>query len=959
MLSIYKASAGSGKTYTLTHKYIDLLLAQSNIQQAHRHILAVTFTKKATAEMKERILRELSKAPQDSPERKALIAILQDYTHFAVSTIDGFFQLVVRQFARELGLPALFNLTLDTEEVVNQAVDDLTFHGDNEWLHDYIEDNIHSGKGWNPKEDIQKFAKDLLTEQVRELLPLIQSQLDDLEFMRAYKAQLQAQALEEAAKPKKEQDLTAAVILKHLNELGTLSAIAKQIEQTNKEQNRLPISDINHLLARVVQSVDSAFVYEKLGSRYHHFMIDEFQDTSKLQWENFKPLIEESNAYGHTNMVVGDVKQSIYRWRNSDWRLLDHEVENSIPQHDLPPMKTNYRSSEVVVKANNEIFERYVDWAANKLNADLKELSDTTRSELLRSCYSTLRQEPHSKEQGYVHIEFLKAEKRTQANEEALERVPAIIDDLIARHVPYQQIAILVRGNKEAQEIAQYLIEKGYPIQTAEGLLLSSHPTIEIIICLLSLTLTPNDQVLQARLQIALQKISQAQPASPDATGAQIDLRRNSGAPADGTVGLGATREAAVSEEVLSERTEKSVVLPLYDLVQHIIDQYRLADIPGAIPYLTAFQDLVYSFIASSPAHVAAFLDYWHRCETKATIPASSSNAISIMTIHKAKGLEWQAVIIPYCSWPYAKSKPDTEKLLWIDTRTLSTIHHPPSTIHHPQSTGLALLPIQFSKDLLKTAFQEQYADELLSLYLDNLNLTYVAFTRAKNELYVFGQDVHALTRKPQFPTIDHLLSELYPNGLIIGEQKPYNKQEDTATDSDSLTTYEAVYHSVPLGSRLTLRTRVLRDDATALDIRDLGIAMHDWLAGIVIPADRETALNKLIARGQVRETDIPELQQRMNQFMTFVEEGKYDWFKPHEQVLCEQDILLKSGHTERPDRVMIDGKKAVIIDYKFGSEHKQTYQEQVRDYVSYFEAMGYTTEGYIVYVTLQKVDKV
>ena len=916
MLSIYKASAGSGKTYTLTHKYIELLLKQANIQQAHRHILAVTFTKKATAEMKERIIRELSKAPQDSAEHQALVAILQDYTHFAVSTIDGFFQLVVRQFARELGLPALFNLTLDAEEVVNQAVDDLTFQGYNEWLRDYIQDNIRSGEGWNPKGDIQKFAKNLLTEQVQRLLPLIQSQLDDLAFMRAYKAKLQAIAKEQEAKPNKEQDLTAAVILKHLNELGTLSAIAKQIEQTNKEQNRLPISDINHLLARVIQSVESAFVYEKIGSQYYHFMIDEFQDTSQLQWENFKPLIEESNSYGHANMVVGDVKQSIYRWRNSDWRLLDYKVQDSIAQHDLPPMDTNFRSSEVVVNANNEIFERYVDWAANKLTADLKILSDTTRADQLRSCYSTLHQKSHSTEQGYVHMEFFPINKQAEAKAAALERVPAIIDDLIDRHVPYKQIAILVRDNKDAQAIAGDLIEKGYPIQTAEGLLIRSNPTIEIIVCLLSLMLTPDNQVLQARLKIALQKIGHAS---------------------------------------LDENDTLSDTLPLYDLVQEIIDRYGLAEVAGAIPYLTAFQDLVYSFIASSPAHVAAFLDYWHRREAKATIPASGSDAISIMTIHKAKGLEWQAVIIPYCTWPYAKSKKESEKLLWIDTRDMSDMDDPSSIV---TEGGLALLPIQFSSNLLKTAFREHYADELLSLYLDNLNLTYVAFTRAKNELYVFGQDVHALTRKPQYPGVDILLSELYPNGLEMGEKKPYSPQEESLTNQPS-TTQGAVYHSVPLGQRLTLRTRVLRDDATALDIRDLGIAMHDWLAGIITPADRETALRRLVIAGQVREADIPKLQQQMDRFMAFIEANDYDWFKPHEQVLCEQDILLPSGHTQRPDRVMIDGKRAVIIDYKFGSEHKQTYQEQVRDYVSYFESMGYATEGYIVYVNLQKIDKV
>ncbi len=920
MLSIYKASAGSGKTYTLTHQYIDMLL-KDRTDQAHRHILAVTFTKKATAEMKQRILSLLSQAPVDSPEHKALIAILQDYTHFAVSTIDGFFQLVVRQFARELGLPAQFNLTLDTDAVVEQAVDDLIFQGYTDWMRDYVEDNIRAGKNWNPKDDIKTFAKELMNEQVRTLLPLIQSQLDDVTFMRAYKAELQQIADAENLKPKKEQDLTAAVILKHLNELGTLSAIAKQIEITNREQNRLPISDINHLLARVIGSVESAFVYEKLGPRFHHFMIDEFQDTSQLQWANFRPLVEESNANSYANMIVGDVKQSIYRWRNSDWKLLDHTVEQQIAQHTLPPMTKNFRSSATIVNANNEIFKGYVGWAANKLTEDLKSLDGTSRAGRLMSCYSTLRQEPVSTEPGYIHMQFFKVEKAPEAKEEAMKALPAILDDLIARHVPAKEIAILVRNGNEAQRIAHELIEKGYPIQTAEGLLLSSHPAIEIIVCLLSLTLTPDDQVLQARLKIALQKAF---------------------SPQDGPSG-----EADLS----AQRSFSEMVLPLYDLVQYIIDQYSLADIPGAIPYLTAFQDLVYTFVATSPAHVAAFLDYWHRCETKATIPASSTEAISVMTIHKAKGLEWQAVILPFCSWPYAKSRMDSDKLLWIDTRTLPSDSIIPVS---PERPPLPLLPIPFTKDLLKTSFREAYADELLNLYLDNLNLAYVAFTRAKNELYVFGQDIHSCSRKPSYPTVDHLLSDLYPDGLEIGTRAEY---QDSQLDQETTEKLSAVYHSVPLGQRLTLRTRVLRDEATSLDIRDLGIVMHDWLAKIIVPSDAERELDKLIALGQVRALDIPELNRLKDDVFALAK--PYHWFDPHDEVLCEQDILLKSGHTERPDRVMIDGKKATIIDYKFGSEHKQSYQEQVRDYVSYFNQMGYTTTGYLVYVNLHKVEQV
>ena len=913
MLDIYKASAGSGKTYTLTHRYIDMLLAHPSDPRPHSHILAVTFTKKATAEMKHRIIDELNKAGDNTEQRRVLINILQDYTHFAVSTIDGFFQLVVRLFARELGLPALFNLTLDTNEVVNEAVDQLTFKGYNEWLRDYVRDNIRSGKNWNPKENIRTISQYLMTEEVHQLLPLIQDQLDDVCFMRAYKSRLQEAESAEKCKPKKEQDFTASIVLAHLNELGTLSAIARQIEETNKEQNRLPISDINHLLLRITQSIDAAFVYEKLGTRYHHFMIDEFQDTSALQWLNFMPLIVESNANGHANLIVGDVKQSIYRWRNSDWKLLATEVEKQIADHRLPPMDTNYRSSAVVVNANNDIFERYLDWAANHLDEDLKSLNESSRSTILRDSYSTLRQKPHSTEPGYVHLEFFPVAKRNEANEAALDRLPAIIDDLIKRHIPMKEIAIIVRFGREAQEVARFLIEHNYPIQTAEGLLLASHPVIEIIVCLLSLTLTPEDTLIKARLQLALNKI----------------------------------------QGELHTQQEGLEVLPLYDLVQSIIDEYHLADVPGAIPYLTTFQDLVYSFVTTSPAHVASFLDYWHQRESSATIPASSAEAISITTIHKAKGLEWQAVIIPFCSWPYAKSKLDSDKLLWIDTRNLSTPH---SSLYKE----LSLLPIQFTKNLLNSDFKEAYADELLSLYLDNLNLTYVAFTRAKNELYVFGQDVHSVARKSPYPSVDYILSELYPEGLEMGEKQSFVSKQRLMSESscsDGTTILNAIYHSEELGDRLRLRTRVLQNETDQLDIRDLGIVMHDWLAEITVPEDKERSLQKLIAAGQVREADLPDLTQRMEDFLSFADQ--YDWFKPHEQVLCEKDILLPSGHTQRPDRVMIDGKRAVIIDYKFGSEHKQTYQEQVRDYVSYFESMGYTTEGYIVYVTLQKVDKV
>ncbi len=896
MLSIYKASAGSGKTYTLTHEYIRLLLADPNEQRAYRHILAVTFTKKATEEMKQRILAELNKAPEDSQERQALVHILQDYTHFAVSTIDGFFQMVVRQFAHELGLPALFNLSLDNEEIVEQAVDDLIF---NDWIRDFTIDNIQQGKRWNPKEDIKKFAVYLLKEQVQQMLPLIKPKIQNLTFMRDFKAQLLT-----AVEAK---DKTAIEIYKHFNELGTMVAIAEQIERTNKEQKRLPIADINQLLLRVTNNSSTPFIYEKLGTSFHHFMIDEFQDTSKAQWLNFRPLIEESNANGHANMVVGDVKQSIYRFRNSDWKQLAVEVAKDFPNHKMPKMENNYRSAREVVETNNALFEQYLPWVAEHYTAAMgKKHPQPERAQQLLDSYNTVRQEVKSNQKGYVQFTFLPTETPAQAEEMALDQIPAIIDNARQRGVPFREIAILARAAKDVQLISQFLIEKGYPIQTAEGLLLSKHPAITIIVCSLLLQLNPQDTLTQARLQLALEQTGIEQTSINDLT-----------------------------------------CLPLYDLVQAIIDTYHLEQLPNAIPYLTTFQDIVYEFISSHPAHIAAFLEYWQHRETKIQIPCPASEAIQVMTIHKAKGLEWDIVLIPFLNWSIGPSKQDSFKLLWCDTRTITDAQC-------PLTHELDLIPVQFTQKLLDTDFVDAYAEELMNLYMDNTNLTYVAFTRPKRELYAFGQ-AFATEGKKKPTNIGQALSILYPDGITVGEPTPYLKNLDSLECLDSLE-QQGIYQSVPLNNRLILRTRNLAEPAT-LDIRDLGIIMHDWLAGIVTYEDAPAAFEKIQREGRIRPEDTDDLQTQMKRFLAFAR--SYGWFNKHEQVLCERDILLSDGHTLRPDRVMIDGDVATIIDYKFGSEHKREYQEQVREYITLYGQMGYKVEGYIVYVNLQKVDQV
>lgn len=616
MLNIYKASAGSGKTYTLAREYIRLLLLASlRDERAHSRILAVTFTKKATAEMKMRILKELNtlaKSPKQSNYYKdfikelslteaelqtraseRLIALLEDYTHFAVSTIDGFFQQVVRQFARELALPATYNLTLDTEEVIEQAVDDILFavhHTQDaqaeDWLKEFAMHNVAQHNAWNPRESMQELAQCLMTEQLQIQLTAIRPLLTDKNLLRTYRKKLEAcvATFESAGlKGKRRNSMseeqlqivqdaaTAEAILSNLNALGTLSDIAEQIRLTNIAENRLPISDINLLLNRVIDGSDTPFVYEKIGTRIQHFMIDEFQDTSILQWANFLPLIRESVDQGRDNLIVGDIKQSIYRFRNSDWHLLEG-VHRQIKENAQPEMKTNFRSSGVIVEANNQLFKQYVDYAAEALNSEVG-VDNVDYGKTIRSAYSTLHQEPKHKEMpGRYELTFFDTTDKNALQQLSLDAMIEVVRDAVGRDIPTGDIAVLVRSRKEASLVASRLMEEGYEVESAEGLLLASHPAVEMLIMLLSLSLHPGDEMLTARLRLAVasHRYQDQQEALQFAMGDEP---------------LWSEEEQAILSEA-----EK---LPLYEQMQLLIDGLQLTEWERAEAYLTDRKSVV------------------------------------------------------------------------------------------------------------------------------------------------------------------------------------------------------------------------------------------------------------------------------------------------------------------------------------------------------------------------------
>ena len=1043
MLSIYKASAGSGKTHTLTQEYLLMLFREQKKHgdyfKPHSRILAVTFTKKATAEMKERILEalyELSKDPTKSnfyeklheklhinandiqqQARELLIGILTDYNRFSVSTIDGFFQQVIRTFAMDLGLSTSYELALDGKEVMQQAVDDLfrrirsSQQNDTDtvaWITEFTQHNIDDNRRWNPHETISQFAGELLKEQLIRYMSEVQDFFADKKRLASYKTMLeqimkqneqvvtniqqQAQSIlnnidglkknavsafytptkdliekglnktflgvldnpdtlytkskttkdqQQFIKTLYQQQLqplfqklhnaftqqlidyhTANAILQNLYTVGLLQEISDQVSETNKKIGRIPISQINTLLHEVIDGQETPFIYERMGQQLNHYMIDEFQDTSALQWENFRPLIEETESKGHDNLIVGDVKQSIYRWRNSDWELLEG-VHEHFPNCATPPMKTNWRSAELLIKENEELMLKYSQWVSQTITNN--QWQETPLAAAIERIYNpqSIHQEAANELPGVFHLEFYEGTDDEVA-QQSLEHTTQLINQLTKEEgFQLSQIALLVRRGRDAELLANHLIAHDIPVQSAEGMRIQSHASVQLLVALLQEQQDPENKVAAAIVQDCYPALSAEQ----------------------------------------AQQIQEATHLPLYEQVQQYIQILHLAEQSSALPYLTAFQDCIYQFTQKRVADVGAFLDYWENKKDKATIPSSPVvDAIRILTIHSSKGLEFDVVILPFLNWDLQRFFKND--ILWCRPKQAPFNQMP-------------LVAISPTKKILQTHFKNDYIQEALSQYIDNLNLTYVAFTRPKYRLYAYGQ-MYSKNSKGELKinNIGNLLSYLYhkedqektssqsaqnEEGTLIYHQATTTIAQPKAKEP-TINTREATYISSPIGNRLKLRSRAEDDftEETPLETIDLGILMHEYLATITTWDETAPALQRMLLEGRITNAQEVVMQQQLKELQTLLQkEGKEWWFTQPCKILNEHDILTTTGNTLRPDRIIIHQNTAIIIDYKFGQEHEKQYQEQLRNYALLLQQMGYSTEAYIVYVAQQKIERV
>lgn len=1067
-LIVYKASAGSGKTFTLATEYIKLLVVNP---QNYRTILAVTFTNKATEEMKMRILSQLYGIWKELPDSEsytrkvqqetdlslpvvrerageALHLLLHNYNSFRVQTIDAFFQSVLRNLARELDLTANLRVGLSGDQVEEMAVDlliDNLKHTDAilQWLLHYIMESLSDNKSWSTDDEkrtsfvreIKNFGKTIFRDYYKEhraelnkkmaeegffdhytqvlrqirddakerMLTIAATYFDTLEqegfsvadmksntrgvsgyFMKikngvfdnsilnttAVKAMEAPENWYKKDHPRAEElhlladqvlipmlryaeverekqwklYQSAHLTLSHLNNIRLLSSIEQKVKDINNEANVFLLGNTQHLLHSLIQDSDAPFVFEKIGAQLHHIMIDEFQDTSTVQWQNFKVLMLECMSHvGSENLIVGDVKQSVYRWRSGDWRLLNH-IEQQFPQEmmEVRPLQTNYRSERNIILFNNHFFS-----AAIRQEHDALQEQNTIGAELLRNAYADVSQQipDHRDSKGYVDIRLLPA---IDYRERTLELLKEHIVTLLGCGIPQNKIAILVRTNDTITLIANYFSEHlpEVSIVSDEAFRLDASVSVQLLINALFLLTHPTDSLTKANIIKSYHQ----------------DVLCDNLSDAD--LLIKSVHADHLLPESYIKHFEELLMLPLYELVEQLYMIFQLHRLKDQSAYLCAFYDCLMEFTRDNSTDIDAFIETWEQELHKKTIQSDELNGIRVLTIHKSKGLEFDNVLLPFCDW----------RLERVDTIWCEPQEEPFSQ--------LPVVPVDYSQKMLGTIYEKDYQNEHLQLTVDNLNLLYVAFTRACKNLFVIGKRNAGKTRSA---LIERVLPELTLDGAVLDgiedqntdvsfsygmlytdqEEKRRTTENVFLQSSDQIPVEMAVFgNKTEFRQSNKSREFVETDDETAQQgYIKTGSILHYVFSTIRTTEDVPEALRKLEQEGVLYDEEITVAKLSSLLTKRFADPRVKEWFSGKWTLYNECSIIYTDEQGEvcerRPDRVMSDGNRMIVVDFKFGHPRPE-YQEQVREYMTLLKQMGrQQVEGYLWYVYSNQIEPV
>ncbi len=1108
-LTVYRASAGSGKTFTLAVEYISLLVKDP---ENYQHILAVTFTNKATQEMKMRILSQLYgianslqssqqyfnkvKEKTNMPDavirnnaRAALTLLIHRYNNFRILTIDAFFQQVLRNLAHELGQTANLRVDLNNEEITEKAVDQMIESLEKgqpvlQWISTYINNSIEDDNGWNIIGKIKTFGTNIFKDFYKAHEANLKEQLSNADDFKVYETTLRKRRNDirktfnskaksilneiknanldipsnyrsglykyltdsaiapltnkplkagvlkanespqnwtssKCAKADKQQIQTLAaevlsaqlseliaynndnwnefqsiqLTLSHLSELRLLHAIADAVDNLTKDTNRFMLSNTQALLKELIADSDTPFIFERIGARLKHVMIDEFQDTSTIQWQNFQVLLANCMAQELSqNLIVGDIKQSVYRWRQGDWGILNN-IEKSFAHQKirLETLDYNYRSEKRIIDFNNAFWEQCVANTAKEVAQD-----DAEKAKIVQKAYEDVAQKTHkTTENGFVKISLYPSKSMKEAVlEELIETIKELFNNGYGGK-NQSKIAILVRSKSNIQDIVNALLQSfgnEINIVSDEAFRLDASLSVNIIVSAMHLLTHPDDVLTRGKLvklynQEVLKKpltdtdllVSINESNNIDTKNIDKKERRKLA-----TEQQMAKLNSQLPPEYVANR-ELLLGLPIVDLVDKLFMLFGLDQLEGQSSYICTLYDTLNDFLKDHTADIDDFINEWENSLSSKTIQSDEIEGIRIMTIHKSKGLEFDNVIIPFCSWEMEK-----KGTLWCETKNKPAPYN-----------KLPLLPIDFSRDkLIGTVFEDDYKEEHFQNIVDNLNLLYVAFTRASKNLFVFGlrqgkttldniakgtppgnrsyaielalRQVSEQLQGSSLSFPDDIGSEIhFEYGTLAPET---HEKEHAVADNPFLIKPDKHIVSIatyPQAATFKQSNKSIEfvkgedvDPSDRTRYIKIGNVLHQLFSTIYTTADIPTRLNELEQQGIIYNDEITSAQLRTRIEDAITNPQVQEWFSKRWQLYNECTILEYNKDTNemeehRPDRVMTDGKEFVVVDFKFGKEREE-YKKQVQQYMEILIRMGHKkVSGYLWYVVKNNVVEV
>ena len=1150
MLQLQRASAGSGKTYTLTKIYIRNFLAKKvnnryrlrtepEMRAVHGRILAITFTNKATNEMKQRIVTALANlaglysqddekidylsdfieefsATKEQVQQAALLGLnilLHGYSDFQISTIDAFFQSILRTLAVETDRNESYQIELD-DKYLSQVGVDMTLSEVNDntgrkksyakfWIQSLILDMLRDGEGWNPFKKSKNglyaelvnftnlFHSEVFKENVEaELMEYLTS---DVDYMKVYsKLKKSHKDCHEEYKEAYSESRTAilemlknegcdfnslnsknygglwrrqsdsdfsdvpigkvkfgfgksimslegvdeedvVVLLKDYKEkadalqglaymlcehrdlmleweildrfwsatngklyyLGLIKSIKENIRQFREENNMIPLSETNRILQGIINEDDAPFIYERVGTYINYYLIDEFQDTSRLQWSNLCPLVSESLSHeeDYDNLIIGDVKQSIYRFRNAEPMLIQNDVPERFDceiRGESVDENTNWRSNREIVKFNNSFFHRIAHTLDCERGADK---SDSTRLKISSLYSNAIQKIKNIDKPGYVEVNFM------GHNANVYDEMGDLVHRLLDKGYAQKDIAFLVSNGDHGVALIDALMaynadEKNAgktPISviSEESLKISSSSAVKLVVAVLQLIVKGNakkgvktDDMRNSKVEMDefISSYNYIYCNNPDLSATEIIERYFSD-------------ESNINvSDILKE--VHTVALPA--LVENIIikvvpEKLRQSD----VAFLAAFQDEVLEYCQMYPADIASFVRWWNDTGAKKSSISSpeDTDAVQIMTIHKSKGLEFKCVIIPYADWSLDVTKPST---IWVRPKLPNDV----------EISGMPpYLPIGMNNALKDTLYNDDYEQEFDRIVVDQLNKTYVAFTRAVNELYIYAQSTKKAESTLIGDYLKRIVPQMYDTKLLDPSEIEFavKKEDIVIDDSGELLTYRmggvtpedvrqfkdksddkesddkekiADYHVNTKTELLVTDSEkdaeddneVRSDNATeSKESRRRGRLLHSIMEQVIVADDLPAAIRRMKIAGRLKGKDADEVEAFLK--AKIADDKVAKWFDKDLDVITERTILCSDDKNRRPDRIVVSKEGDLeVIDYKFGEQLNDNYNtQQVRRYIKLLREIKAedgspkyrSVRGYLWYVSLGVIKEI